>query len=222
MEWLVSNCSLTIPMARPTTITDDQILDAARQVFLERGITATTAEVAKRAGVAEGSIFKRWKTKQALFYAALSPNDEDPGFINNLVARVGRGDLQETLTEVGMQAIDFFRQIMPLIMMCWSNPVPGELPPPFQTTNPKPLRVLKAIAGFFEAEMKEGRLARRDAEVMARTYLGGIQQFALLELVSRTRNELPMPAEMFIRGLVNLMWNGVRPDADALHKENLR
>ena len=38
-------------MARPVSIKDETIIAAARQVFLERGIQATTAEVAQRAGV---------------------------------------------------------------------------------------------------------------------------------------------------------------------------
>ena len=70
--------------------------------------------------------------------------------------------------------------------------------------------------------MRLGRLARRDAEVVARAYVGGIQQFAFLELVTRNRDELPLPAEMFIRGLVNLIWNGVKPDHEAPLKESAR
>lgn len=50
-------------MARPVAIHDPTILDAAREVFLLRGAAATTAEVARRAGVSEGSIFKRYRTK---------------------------------------------------------------------------------------------------------------------------------------------------------------
>ncbi|MBU6163239.1 MAG: TetR family transcriptional regulator, partial [Myxococcales bacterium] len=38
-------------MARPTTIDDEVILEAARQVFLEEGYAATTASIARRAGV---------------------------------------------------------------------------------------------------------------------------------------------------------------------------
>jgi len=54
-------------MARPTVIRDETIIDAAREVFLERGFGATTAEVAVRAGVSEGSIFKRFNSKVDLF-----------------------------------------------------------------------------------------------------------------------------------------------------------
>ena len=56
-------------MARTRTISDEQILDAAQAVFLEQGPQATTSAIADRAGISEGTIFKRFPTKQALFFA---------------------------------------------------------------------------------------------------------------------------------------------------------
>lgn len=208
-------------MARPTTISDDQILDAARQIFLEKGVSGTTAEVAKKAGVAEGSIFKRWKTKQDLFFAALKPSTIVPEWVENLHARVGQGDIRESLADLGTQLVEFFRKLVPLLMMCWSNPrstggsgIPQHLTGP----NPAPVLAIKRIAGYFEAEMRLGRIARRDAEVMARSFLGSIQHFAFLEIITQNRDELPMPAEMFIRSLVNLLWNGMRPDGQEIER----
>ena len=209
-------------MARPTTISDEQILAAAREVFLERGIAATTAEVARKAGVAEGSIFKRWKTKHELFFAALTPDDEEPEFVRDLGAKVGAGDVCETLTEIGLLGIQFFRKIMPLAMMCWSNPAASGLPAQLTGPSPKPIRVLKKLAAYFAAEMQAGRLARRDAEVVARTFLGSIQHFAFLEIIDRNPDELPMPAEMFVRGLVHLIWNCIDPARTTGPKESPR
>jgi AcrR family transcriptional regulator len=202
-------------MGRPTTISDPQILEAARAVFLERGFAATTAEVARKAGVAEGSIFKRWATKQELFYAALTPDTEEPAWLQTLAQRAGRGDMVETLSDVAMEAIGFFRTLLPLFMMCWSNPSATGVPTPLDVPNSKPVRILKKLAGYFEAEMSAGRMARRDAEVVARTFIGAIQNFAFLELIDRNHEELPLPAEMFVRGLVHLLWHGVSPDAAA-------
>jgi len=43
------------------------ILDAATRVFAERGLTAApTSEISKRAGVAEGTLFTYFKTKDDL------------------------------------------------------------------------------------------------------------------------------------------------------------
>ena len=45
-----------------------QILDAAREVFTERGFArATTAEIARTAGIAEGTIYNYFGSKRDLF-----------------------------------------------------------------------------------------------------------------------------------------------------------
>jgi AcrR family transcriptional regulator len=60
-------------MARRPSIRDEDILEAAREIFLAKGIRATTAEVAERARVSEGILFHRFKSKEGLFRAALNP-----------------------------------------------------------------------------------------------------------------------------------------------------
>jgi len=75
---------MSAPVRRPRTRLpraerEREILSAARAVFSERGYAAgSVAEVAARAGVAEGTVFSYFETKQALllrviadFYAAL-------------------------------------------------------------------------------------------------------------------------------------------------------
>ena len=57
---------------RPPSITDEAILDAARAVFVEEGVGATTAKIAERAGISESVLFHRYKTKEALFISHLS------------------------------------------------------------------------------------------------------------------------------------------------------
>ena len=48
-----------------------KILDAAGEVFAERGAAASTEEVAARAGVAIGTVFRHFPTKQDLLGAIL-------------------------------------------------------------------------------------------------------------------------------------------------------
>ena len=115
-------------MARPTSIKDETIVAAAREVFLERGIQATTAEVAERAGVSEGSVFKRFKTKSELFRAAMGDRLSEPAFLKNLPARVGQGDLHENLFALGMEILGFFRDLMPLTTMAWPTRRPTGCP----------------------------------------------------------------------------------------------
>src|SRR6187401_1098190 len=62
---------------RPPSIDSARLLAAAREVFLEHGIRATTLEVAKRAGVSEGVLFHRFKSKEGLFSAAMNFDAEE-------------------------------------------------------------------------------------------------------------------------------------------------
>lgn len=58
-------------MARPITISDQQIIDAARALVTEHGMLATSQQIALRARVSEGTLFKRFRTKTQLLQTAL-------------------------------------------------------------------------------------------------------------------------------------------------------
>jgi AcrR family transcriptional regulator len=200
-------------MSRPTVIRDETIIEAAREVFLARGIRATTAEVAERAGVSEGSIFKRFKSKVDLFHAAMAAQLEEPDFLTTLSERVGQGDVRENLCAIGMQVVAFFRAVTPLMMMAWSNPGAESIPCMMSQPNPPPMRTLKKLSAFFEAEIRAGRVRRHDPEIIARMFLGSIHNFVFFEVLLKSQEELPLPAETFIRGLVQTLWVGVEPPA---------
>ena len=55
----------------PTLDATERILAAAEAVFAEKGPSASTDEVAARAGVAIGTVFKHFPTKQALLQAIM-------------------------------------------------------------------------------------------------------------------------------------------------------
>jgi AcrR family transcriptional regulator len=201
-------------MPRPPKIKDEEILVAAREVFLEKGIRATTAEVAKRAGIAEGSIFNRFPTKVALFNAAMRPTLEEPEWAKRALDRVGNGDLVENLVELGGELLEFLRNIFPLVMMSWSNPTAGSvLPDLLQGPNPPPLRVLRRLGEYFEGEMRGKRLRRADPELLARIFLGSLQNYVFTELVLRAQAVLPLPSQTYVRGVVDLLLHGAGPPA---------
>lgn len=198
-------------MSRPVSIKDQTIIDAARSVFLEKGIGATTAEVADRAGVSEGTLFKRFRSKAELFQAAMQPQFAELGWLADLDMRVGQGDLQAQLTELGAVGVAFFRQLMPLVMMSYANPAPNGLPEPLNQPNPPPLRALRRLTGYFEAEIRLGRLRPVDPEILARMFLGSLQQYVFFDLLFQAQQTLPLPLPTFLRGLVAMLWSGAGP-----------
>jgi AcrR family transcriptional regulator len=198
-------------MARPVTITNEQILDAAREVFLEKGIRATTAEVARRAGIAEGSIFNRFKTKEELFSESMRLLE--PAWVTALSKKAEREDVREALLEIGEEIAAFFRTIIPLMMMAWSNAGTG-MPPHLRGDNPPPVRALKGIAAFFEAHMRAGRIRRHDPEILARVFLGSLQAYCFFEILLGSSGG-GLPLKTYLKGQVNLLWRGLAPSEEA-------
>ncbi len=59
---------------KPITEKQRRVLDAAMEVFAEQGYSATsTSEIAKRAGVAAGTVFRFYRTKKELLIGVVAP-----------------------------------------------------------------------------------------------------------------------------------------------------
>lgn len=169
---------------RPPVISTERLLDVAREVFLELGIRATTAEVAARAGIAEGTIFHRFKSKEELFRAAMNL-DPDAALVlaQELSGRAGERDLRETLVEFAERFMALGRVAMPVMMMSWSNPenMCGDDRTSERATRYR--KVIHWVAGFFEHQVQTGRLGPFEPEVMARMFVGSLHHYCMIELL---------------------------------------
>lgn len=74
MESKIKTILEAIEAEAPLTEKQERILSAAIDIFAKKGYsTASTHEIAKKAGVAEGTIFHYYKTKKDLLYAVVLP-----------------------------------------------------------------------------------------------------------------------------------------------------
>lgn len=207
-------------MSRPTTIRDEDILRVARAVFLERGLAAPTAEIAHRAGISEGSIFKRWPNKATLVHAALDVSHMRPTWLDLLADAMAADPprpVRDVLIEVCTEALEFFRAMVPTMMMRWSaqsedGPVEFALRPPCEGAageEPPPLRALKVFRAYFELEAARGRVRVVEPEVPGRILGGSLFQYAAFEVMLRAQNREPLEAGLFIEHLVDTLLNGI-------------
>ena len=192
-------------MARPKSIDDEEILEAAREVFLEEGIQATTAEIARRAGISEGTIYRRYATKQDLFIAAMDI-PSPPEWLETLQEIGEEDELRGGLEEVSLQIIEFFEEVIPKVNMVMCNV--GEEQWFRSEEEAPPVRALKPLIRFFHRERSRGRVGRCDPEVVARMYIGSLFHFAFSE-VSGINDILPMPRETYVRGVVKNLIDGI-------------
>ncbi len=188
-------------------VPDDLLLAAARAVFLEAGAGATTAAIARRAGVSEALVFKRFHTKAELFERAMA------GRRPEWVGELDRVDLPfpDQLERIAIGMIESMRADMPTSMLLWSR---NPSTPRFTSSASAPVMGMKILSAWFEAQMNSGRMRRSDPEMFARVYSGAIVAFSMSEMTGLAAL-MPLATTTFVRGLVDALWQGARPDRPA-------
>jgi AcrR family transcriptional regulator len=204
-------------MSRPVSIQDDVILRAAKAIFLEKGWDATTSEIAAKAGVSHGIIFKRFKTKQALFQSAMQDQSNWGQAVPVLLkSSLGRKDVETTLVELGTLYVEKFLVMIPALMMAWSNKQETEKPAASATAANKEratqaLKGVKIIAAHLEAEYKFGRIRETDFEVVAQAFVGALWHHSFLQVMLTDGKSTPAKEKRYVRRLVKAIWSGIAP-----------
>ncbi|RKH54586.1 TetR/AcrR family transcriptional regulator [Corallococcus llansteffanensis] len=204
-------------MARPVTIQDEDILKAAREVFLERGMRATSVEIAARARVSPGILFKRFKTKEALFRAAMTPQGDPEHLLPiDLDARVGKGSVEDTLVELGTHLMDGFSRFIPTTMMAWSNrqePEPAaRAQHPIVGASERAAKRTRKVADYLAAEARLGRVREGDFDIVAQAFIGALWHHTFLQVMLDKARKQPASQQAYVRGVVHALWSGLAPE----------
>lgn len=196
-------------MTRPRTISDEEILQTAREVFLEKGPSATAAEIARRAGISEGTVFRRFATKQELFLAAIGIKGTEDWSLG-LEQMAGKGSLLANLNRVALAMIEFFRDLVPRVMVMHNR---GMSRPPaafFHGPDSPVRRNLERVMGYLEEEKRLGRICSPNAEIVARILSASCWNYAFHEAIE-AQVFTPVEAEVFAKELVGTLWAGLDP-----------
>lgn len=193
-------------MGRRKTISDETLLQVAREVFVRDGAAGSTTEIAARAGVSEATLFKRFFTKAALFIAAMAPPPVDAAAIVAEAETIA--DTHEAVMVIGERVLTYFRAALPVAIPLISNPLIG-LEGLRQHFGRNGAEVLAdAIAGYLQEQAERGRLRARDPQVSAMALVACIHTVAQFEVMGV--HAQPMPAAG-VRALLDTLWNGLRP-----------
>lgn len=152
-------------------------------------------EIAARAGISSGSIFRRFPDKKSLFLEALRVV---PSWLDSVDEFIGQEDLKASLEEIATRILSSVRQTLPKVMLVWAQR--------FDEVSQSQDNEMRALASFLNKEIELGRLRPSlNTEIAARTIIGTIYHAVMLELFTG----IQVNPEQFIEDLIDTLWKGL-------------
>ena len=195
-------------MVRPRQISDEAILDGARECFLEHGPGVSTVAIAQRLGVSQGVLFQRFGTKNELMLAALAPL-ERPRWTAQLERGPDQRALPEQLREIADAATDFFEEIVPKVAVLRGAGI--EPRSAFRDSDlPAPVVAQRRLATWLRLALSQRRVRPCDPDAVALMFLGALQIRPFLAHVAR---DIGPEREIYLDHLVENLWRMIAPDS---------
>jgi AcrR family transcriptional regulator len=190
-----------------------QILKAALAVFSAKGFAlATTAEIARTAGVAEGTIYNYFSSKRELFVSVIQDFIVTAPLLE-LIDKLPTGDIVETFTRILQNRFSLIESeyiaSIPVLM--------GEI---IRDPELKVLWVERFIRPFltrmeevYRAIMASGKVRRIEPSVMVRSIGGMLLGFLMLKLMEGDASPLDrLPGDKVADAMLDLLLHGLLDD----------
>jgi AcrR family transcriptional regulator len=197
--------------------TRQRLLDAAERVILTKGLAAaSTREIAREAGCADGTLYNHFADRADLFVVVflekLLPDYWDA--LSKLPYRIGEGTVQAHLEELAQIALAFYYKASPMRAALFAEPellrrYREALELQAQTRHQE--RPANLLTAYLRAEQRLGRVATQaNPAIAAEALFGTCANYALRQCFF---GETPTPEEdrQFVEGLVRSLMDGLSP-----------
>ena len=192
-------------MGRARTVEDEDILEAARQVFLNRGQLATTREIAEAAGISQAVLYQRFGSKDELFFSAIAPpapNVEE--LLGELPSKPGQ--TERYITDVCERLHRYFEKVAPLFIQLGTH---ASFDPAHLAQAHRPV-VDSGLMEAFSRRLDElaaiGHVRKGDGGAMAQLLISVVHGEALSSALLNTAPDADRRREM-----IKLIWRGLSP-----------
>jgi AcrR family transcriptional regulator len=191
-------------MGRHKTISDEEVLRIARDLFRARGHAATTRQIAEAAGVSEGVLYQRFGSKDDLFFAAMHPSGPD---VEELLGPTDPlEDAHSYLHTVVVRLGKHFSAVIPLALRVMTHPSfdPGSL----ARAQPNAAAVLReGLTKRLASLARRKRIVTPSAAVTARLLVSLAHDWALGRVLSP---ESSAHADRDLKAMVDVVWAGLQ------------
>ncbi len=195
----------------PSSSSRDRVLDAALNVFGEKGYAgATTKEIALRAGVNEVTLFRIFNNKMGLISAVIKERTPRSQLLKEL--HFDRGlDMRKILVDNSSRLLNIFhanRNLVRILVLDLPRleGIPHDDPISSTFTGP--------LSGYLASHMDGGVLRDIDPEVAAEVLYRDLRSFFIDHYLFRDKAADPTFDLRFINTAVSIYLGGVRKELD--------
>jgi AcrR family transcriptional regulator len=193
-------------MGRRKRVGDDALLAVAREVFVEKGIAASTRDIARRAGISEAVIYQRHPTKAHLFFAAMVPPALNVEAL--LSAPAHDRSVVEQLEGIALGMMTYFREVVPILLRLVTHPA-FDVEQFAQQHPDSPFgRLHLGLMQYLESQRACGRIVAEHVGPAALTLFAALHSLAVLERLGVHGGTFE---DAVIRAMVRSLWTGLAP-----------
>lgn len=190
--------------------TRERIFDAALKIFSQKGYNgATTSEIAREAGVAEGTIFRYFPTKKDLLFSVVNPIVVDS--LKNVIADYRDRPPREMLEAVLHNRLDIINRNIELVKILVSEAqFQPELREKFLTKVILPAASL--MQEYFREQEQKGVLRDVNTEISIRVLVGMVAVFVVWKNVFEGEEYVRFTDDEVVSAIVDIFLNGMLKD----------
>jgi AcrR family transcriptional regulator len=199
-----------------------RIVEAADQVIRDKGLAgATTREIARAAGCAEGSIYVHFADKTDLVIAVITEREPHFATMLELPGKAGEASVEDNLAAWLEELVELFRDNLPIFLaVLGDRAVLARFTERLQERGTGPFAVAGAAAAYLTAEQELGRV-RTSAEpgIVAALLVAAGRDYGLARVLTGVE---PAPAPAFARETARTIVTGLAPnDVDTVEPTSL-
>lgn len=193
------------PQAEVETRT--RILNAALKLFAKQGYDGTTTrDLAERAGVAEGTLFRHFANKKAILIEVATQGWIE--ILTDLLTELSEMGSYKAVAQVMRRRMLNLHQNADLLKVCFME---AQFHPDLREKIQSDVieKMTDVAEAFFQTAMDQGIYRKMDAKLVARVFLGMFTIAGFSQDTIMSPNSSPNEMKAMAEGLADIFLNGV-------------